>query len=157
MKITLNELRQIVKSIIKEEMTGTPSNPTPAAGATTNTATTKAATVTPFDTLAQTLSTMNPKPVSGMTQAGKIINFGKNRLIINVNGGVSFDEKYSTNKDVKKYWYDVFQKEKRTLFTSLEPTFFTETRAYAKSFSFNMNNPTKIKEVLQGFFKQFPL
>ena len=152
MKITLNELRQIVKSIIKEEMTGTPS--APAAGATANTA-----TVTPFDTLAQTLSTMNPKPtLQRMTNDPKSkvtkIMFS-NRFYIDSKGNMTFDDKYMQNPATIKYWVN-----SRLIIPSqgnINIQMPTGLKGFSNYFKINIAKPNEIKTALEGFFSKFPL
>lgn len=139
MKISLNELRKIVKSIIKEEMENAPVS-------------------TPWDILVQTVSTMNPKPnFQKLTAGGNSVTkiMFSNRFYIDLNGKMTFDDKYMQNPAVIKYWVN-----SRLIIPSqgnINLQMPTGLKGFSNYFKINIAKPNEIKTALEGFFKQFPL
>jgi hypothetical protein len=137
MKIRLSELRQIVKSIIKEEMETTP--------ATTPTAT--PSTKTDLDILAQTLSAMKPtiqKGVSGVNAAK--ITLG-DKISIDSQGKILFNKKYLNDFAAMRFITKLLGANK--LIIQMDANGEIPVKI-------NLKKPNEIKTALEQFFQKFP-
>ena len=139
MKIRLSELRQIVKSIIKEEMAAAPAT-MPAAAPSSK---------TDLDILAQTLSAMKPtiqKGVSGVNAAK--ITLG-DKISIDSQGKILFNKNYLNDMKAMYLITKLFNDNKIILRTTTQGSSVIPTQI-------NLKNPNGIKTALEQFFQKFP-
>ena len=146
MKITLNELRQIVKTIIREEMESS-------VGAVDSTEAAK----TPYQKLTAVLSKMNPKPE---IKSNGIINVYDKLQILSSETSpseatsseafISFNSTNAKSQNVALFWKN------KSFVKWIKGVGFNASKPFQLHVKMNIENPNEIKVALEEFLKQFP-